>query len=97
MKVDAFNVLAVDGLNAINMGYNFFQNNECEYFPCHKIDSQNRFNCMFCYCPLYMYECMGAYKILSNGIKDCSDCLIPHYNYDYIINKLRAINENKNL
>lgn len=32
--------------------------------------------------------CGGNYKILSNGIKDCSDCIIPHFNYDYVIEKI---------
>ena len=42
-----------------------------------------------CYCPLYSFKnCNGNYKILENGIKDCSGCLIPHNNYDYIIEKL---------
>lgn len=69
--------------------YKFSQNNKCEYFPCHRtIDIQN-FNCMFCYCPLYHCDCKGDYQILKNGIKDCSCCLIPHYKYDYIINKIK--------
>ena len=93
MKVDAFSVLAVDGLSVINMGFDFFQNKECEYFPCHKANT-DKFNCMFCYCPLYGTECGGQYNI-TNGIKDCSSCLIPHYNYNYIIDKLRNNYENK--
>ena len=52
------------------------------------------FNCMFCYCPLYSHECRGAYKILDNGTKDCSNCLIPHYHYNYIIGRLKR-NEDK--
>lgn len=71
------------------MGYSFFQNRECEYFPCHKTENVNKFNCLFCYCPLYgRSDCGGKYVILENGIKDCSNCLLPHYNYDYIIRKL---------
>ena len=36
--------------------YDFFQNKECEYFPCHKNADKESFNCLFCYCPLY---CLG--------------------------------------
>ena len=48
-----------------------------------------------CFCPLYNFkDCGGQYNLLENDIKDCSNCVIPHYNYDYIINKLRQHNEN---
>lgn len=76
--------------------YIFFQNKKCEYFPCHKTNNPENFNCMFCYCPLYQYECKGQYTTLENRIKDCSNCTIPHYNYDYIISRLKEYNENKN-
>ena len=33
--------------------YTWFQNRECEYFPCHKGVREEEFNCLFCYCPLY--------------------------------------------
>ena len=78
------------------MSYNFFQNKECEWFPCHSTQNTDKYSCLFCFCPLYTYEdCGGKYVILSNGIKDCSLCLIPHYNYDYIIEKLKNINQLK--
>ena len=38
-----------------NKHYNFFQNKECEYFPCHKGVKEEDFNCLFCYCPLYTH------------------------------------------
>ena len=65
--------------------YKYFQNKECEYFPCHKTDHPENFNCLFCYCPLYMLgvECGGNYKILENGIKSCEDCLFPHQPENY--------------
>lgn len=65
----------------------YFENIDCEYYPCHQM---SHINCLFCYCPLYLMECGGQYQILDNGIKDCSSCLIPHQknNYDYIVNKL---------
>lgn len=58
----------------------FFNNKECEFFPCHETDSPDRFNCMFCYCPLYMLadRCGGDYVYLKDGTKDCSGCLLPH-------------------
>lgn len=80
----------------------FIQNKNCEYFPCHKTNNIDDFNCMFCYCPLYMLgdKCGGNYKILENNIKDCSECLIPHRKnaHIYIENKFDLIKkyENKN-
>jgi len=70
--------------------YKFFQHNECEFFPCH---NTTNLNCKFCFCPLYHIQCEGDFKVLSNGVKDCSDCLIPHSNdsWDKIINKLNSI------
>lgn len=73
------------------MSYNFFQNKECEYFPCHPIKDSCNFSCLFCFCPLYSnMECGGQFHILDNGCKDCSNCTIPHYSYDYVIQKLRG-------
>lgn len=76
--------------------YKFFQNKDCEFFPCHKTKDESNFNCLFCYCPLYQCECKGQCTTLENGVKDCSNCTIPHHNYDYIINRLKEYNENKN-
>lgn len=68
----------------------FFRNEECEFFPCHKVNDREGFNCLFCYCPLYPYEdCGGNYSINDKGIKDCSECSLPHYNYDYVILRLK--------
>jgi len=73
--------------------YRFFENRACEYFPCHK--GQDEFNCLFCYCPLYVKEnCPGAPRYLEkNGgkIKDCSACTFPHKpeNYDRIIRLIK--------
>lgn len=69
--------------------YKFFQNKECEWFPCHSTSCKEDFSCLMCFCPLYTYkDCGGNCQILENGIKDCSNCTIPHFNYDYIIQKL---------
>ena len=32
----------------------FYTNKECEYYPCHPVPEGTEFNCLFCYCPLYM-------------------------------------------
>lgn len=73
--------------------YKFFQNAACEYFPCHKIRDEKQFNCLFCYCPLYLLgkNCGGNLSYTKNGIKNCSDCTIPHIrdNYDLVIAKLK--------
>lgn len=72
--------------------YRFFSNRECEYFPCHSTAHPERFNCLFCYCPLYFLpECGGRFSLLDNGLKDCSACKIPHSpgGYDHILARLR--------
>ena len=75
--------------------YKFFQHKKCEYFPCHKTDRQEDFNCLFCYCPLYALgeNCGGNFTYTKNGIKDCSGCLIPHCkdNYDRIMGKMEQV------
>ena len=60
--------------------YSFFQHKECEFFPCHKTDHPEDFNCLFCYCPLFALgkKCKGNFRYTENGVKDCSNCLIPH-------------------
>jgi len=71
----------------------FFQNRECEYFPCHtpRNGDTEDFSCLMCYCPLYSYrDCGGNYTLYDGEHKDCSLCDLPHYNYEYIITKLEA-------
>ena len=72
--------------------YKFFQNEKCEYFPCHKCENTTDFNCLFCYCPLYVLEdkCGGNFRYTEGGIKDCSNCLVPHRrgNYDHMMKKM---------
>ena len=78
----------------LEYNYKFFQNKGCKYFPCHKIKDKNKFNCLFCYCPLYhLKNCGGNYSCLENGVKNCSKCILPHEekNYDYIMKKLSSI------
>lgn len=80
--------------------YAFFQNRECEYFPCHEVEDTENFNCLFCYCPLYALgrECGGGYVYLKNGSKDCTSCSTPHLrdNYPTMIEKCTLLCEKVN-
>ena len=75
--------------------YKFFNHKKCEYFPCHKTNKPEEFNCLFCYCPLYALgeDCGGNFKYNENGFKDCSKCLLPHNpkNFDYIMSRYKDI------
>ena len=77
--------------------HRFFQNRDCEYFPCHQGADNESFSCLFCYCPLYALgdQCGGAFTYTQQGIKDCSKCLKPHLkeNYEHIIEKMQDIIE----
>ena len=80
-----------------NKHYSFFQNTACEYFPCHETKHPERFNCLFCYCPLYALgdACGGNFRFTEKGIKDCTNCLLPHVrkNYGYVTGKYSEIME----
>ena len=75
--------------------YAFFQNRECEYFPCHKTEDPENFNCLFCYCPLYALgrACGGRFVYDEKGRKNCVNCAVPHQreNYTYIIGQYEKI------
>lgn len=75
--------------------YDFFQNKECEYFPCHKGVAAEEFSCIFCYCPLYCLgeNCGGNFRYTEKGIKDCSGCVRPHRrgNYGNICEKMNEV------
>lgn len=80
--------------------YRFFQNRECEFFPCHEVQDEDTFNCLFCYCPLYLDDnCIGSPEYIITGrgqrIKDCSSCLVVHSPemYDKVIAHLRRQDE----
>jgi Zn-finger protein len=78
--------------------FRFFSNTKCRYFPCHAGDPA-RFNCLFCYCPLYLVpECGGNPRYAANGLKDCSACLRPHLPeaYDEILEVLRRLSDRAN-
>lgn len=72
-----------------------FINRACPYFPCHQTDDPDSFNCLFCYCPLYALgdSCGGSFKYTKKGIKDCSDCFLPHSKagYDYVTGNFQRI------
>jgi len=73
----------------------YFSHRECEYFPCHLGADPENFNCLFCYCPLYLLgdRCGGSFVIHSDGRKDCSGCLYPHRreNYEEILGRYDEI------
>ncbi len=81
-----------DNTKKIKNSYKFYENRDCQYFPCHK--GLENFNCMFCYCPMYEKDCLGNPKFIEKGdrkIKDCSNCTFPHRpeNYEKIMEFLR--------
>ena len=69
--------------------YAFMQNRECEYFPCHDGIREEEFNCLFCYCPLYVLgrDCGGNPAYTEDGVKSCIACGFPHLreNYDAVL------------
>ena len=80
--------------------YSFFQNRECKFFPCHEVQDEDDFNCLFCYCPLYLDDnCIGSPEYIITGrgqrIKDCSSCVVVHRPemYDKVIAHLRRQDE----
>ncbi len=69
----------------------YFVNRKCEYYPCHDVP-EDKFSCLFCYCPLYgVDDCGGNYRYSEKGIKNCKDCSFPHDsdNYPQVIKKLK--------
>ncbi len=77
--------------------YKYFSHRDCEYFPCHEGADEDDFNCLFCYCPLYMLgeDCGGDYVYRPDGRKDCTKCIFPHLreNYDAITARFPEIAE----
>ena len=90
-KIDVLNTKPED------CKYSFFSHKECEFFPCHKGADPDNFNCLFCYCPLYALgrECGGNFRYLETGIKDCTNCLLPHSrkSYSLIVSRFQNIVE----
>lgn len=77
--------------------FKYFSHKKCEYYPCHKTENPEEFSCLFCYCPLYAMgkQCGGNFSYLENGVKDCTDCLVPHRreNYDYMMEQMRKFHK----
>lgn len=77
--------------------YKFFQHRECEYFPCHKMENIDDFNCLFCYCPLYGLgkDCGGNFRLTKSGVKNCVNCNFPHHrdHYEKVLKKLKLLIE----
>lgn len=73
--------------------HRFFENKECKYFPCHS--GLERFNCLFCYCPLYHEENCPGNPIYQEKegrtVKICTNCIFPHQpeNYDRVVHILQ--------
>ena len=72
--------------------HKFFCNRDCDYFPCHETETPERFNCLFCFCPLYFLEDCGGDPVYTGGIKDCSKCCRPHLpeKYEEIIERVKT-------
>jgi Zn-finger protein len=74
-----------------------FSNTGCAYYPCHKGADAENFNCLFCYCPLYALgeKCGGNFRYTDKGIKDCTDCTLPHDDdgYDHVMAHIKAVLE----
>jgi Zn-finger protein len=75
----------------------FFTHKKCEFFPCHKTENPENFNCLFCYCPLYTLGkfCGGNFDYMKNGTKSCVNCEIPHKknSAEYIKNRFGELSE----
>ena len=73
----------------------FFQNRDCEHFPCHEGIAEEDFNCLFCYCPLYMLgkQCGGRFFYTEKGVKSCKNCTFPHHkeNFGQITGRFQEI------
>lgn len=76
--------------------FKFNPNRNCEYFPCHKGIDPDEFNCLFCYCPLYLLglDCGGDFR-LTKGVKNCSECIKPHERggYEFVMSRMPLVFE----
>lgn len=85
--------LVLTNERSVRMSFRYFENRDCPYYPCHKLEHMN---CLFCFCPLYRIPDCGGHYVMIPGkdgrrVKDCSGCLVPHRpeGYDYIIRRLQ--------
>lgn len=97
MEINSYLLIRIRSNMIDTKKYKSFCHKECEFFPCHDHIPEGDFNCMFCFCPLYVLgeKCKGNFKILENGWKDCSACSYPHRkeNYDKVIETLTGYYE----
>ena len=72
---------------------NFRKTKAVNIFPVTK-PLTKKISIVFCYCPLYALkgDCGGNY-FKNNGIKDCSNCLIPHLDggYEKVMAKIKML------
>jgi Zn-finger protein len=62
--------------------HTFFENRQCEFFPCH--EGLKEINCLFCFCPVYAdWNCPGKWSLTSEDVKDCSKCTKLHRRSGY--------------
>ena len=84
-------------MEASKEGSRFFQNRNCEYFPCHTGIREDELNCLFCFCPLYTLGrmCGGNYTYTEKNIKSCRNCTFPHRreNYEKVLGRFDEIQE----
>lgn len=73
----------------------YFSNRSCVYYPCHKTADEENFNCLFCYCPLYVLgdRCGGSFQYTKEGTKDCAACMIPHCDggYEHVMAHIKEV------
>lgn len=71
--------------------HQFFRNPDCQYFPCHKVEDDSEFNCLFCFCPLHMLPDCGGDFVMRGKVKDCTPCVRPHRpgGYEHVIARLK--------
>lgn len=75
----------------------YFNNRACQYYPCHQVENEEEFNCLFCYCPLYALgdQCGGDFRYTDRGIKDCTACTLPHSEggYEHVMAHIKGVVE----
>jgi len=80
----------------MKINQNFFKILNANISLVNKTNDRENFNCLFCYCPLYMLkgDCGGNF-IKNHGIKDCTNCLVPHSkgSYERIMTKIKEVIE----
>lgn len=83
------------GANNLLGHFAHYKNDKCEFFPCHKVEDTEDFNCLFCFCPLYCLgpNCGGDFIYTPEGVKDCRNCTKPHgpEGYDYVMSRISAV------